>query len=64
MKQLSAQVMKEFPRRFLYTLSVVKWNSRDFDSLLSNGDVMGYQARKIGRTFRKVFGFPARAFNP
>ena len=64
MQQLSGQVMKEFPRRFLYTLSVVKWSSRDFDSLLSNGDVMGYQARKVGRTFRKIFGFPLKAFNP
>ena len=64
MQQLSGQVMKEFPRRFLYTLSVVKWNSRDFDSLLSNGDVMGYQARKVGRTFGKIFKFPLRAFNP
>ncbi len=64
MQQLSGQVMKEFPRRFLYTLSVVKWNSRDFDSLLSNGDVMGYQARKVGHTFGKIFKFPLRAFNP
>ncbi len=64
MQQLSGQVMKEFPRRFLYTLSVVKWSSRDFDSLLSNGDVMGYQTRKAGRTLRKIFGFPLKAFNP
>ena len=64
MQQLSGQVMKECPRRFLYTLSVVKWNSRDFDSLLSNGDVMGYQTRKVGRTFGKIFKFPLRAFNP
>ena len=64
MQQLRGQVMKEFPKRFLYALSVVKWSSRDFDSLLSTGDVMGYQARKVGRSFSKIFKFPLKAFNP
>ena len=64
MQQLTGQVMKELPKRFLYTLSVVGWNSRDFDSLLSNGEVIGYEARKFGRTFGKLFRLPLRAFNP
>ncbi len=64
MQQLTGQVMKELPKRLLYTLSVVGWNSRDFDSLLSNGEVIGYEARKFGRTFGKLFRFPLRAFNP
>ena len=64
MQKLNGQVMKEFPKRFLYTLSVVGWNSRDFDSLLANGDIMGYQVRKVGRTFGKIFRLPLKAFNP
>ena len=64
MQQLRGQVMKEFPKRFLYAISVVKWSSRDFDSLLSTGDVMGYQAREVGRSFSKIFKFPLKAFNP
>ncbi len=64
MEQLTGQVAKEFPKRLLYMVSIAGWNSRNFDSLLSNPEVMSYQMKKVGRGLGKVFTFPLKAFNP
>ena len=65
MGQLQGQVFKELPKRLLYTLSIVGWNSHDYRSLLSNEDVRDVEMKRLGirRALRGVWAvvrFPAR----
>jgi len=48
MGRLQGQVFKEFPKRLLYTLSIVGWNSHDYPSLLSNEDVRDVEMKRLG----------------
>lgn len=64
MSRLTGQVLKELPKRILLTLTIQGWNSRNFDSLLSNEDVKDVQARKMGKALGKLFRLPLRLFNP
>ncbi len=52
--RLSNQVMKEMPKRLLYTLWFPRWNSHEYRSMLSNEDVRDIQFALIGRGFRKL----------
>ncbi len=53
--QLSNQVLKEMPKRLLYTLWFPAWNSHRYRSMLSNEDVKDIQFALIARGFRKLF---------
>ena len=52
--RLSNQVLKEMPKRLLYTLWFPRWNSHQYRSMLSNEDVRDIQFALIGRAFRKL----------
>ncbi len=52
--RLSNQVLKEMPKRLLYTLWFPAWNSHQYRSMLSNEDVKDIQFALIARGFRKL----------
>jgi ubiquinone biosynthesis protein len=65
MGRLQNQVFKELPKRLLYALSIVGWNSHDYRSLLSNEDVRDVEMKRLGiqRALRSVWAvvrYPAR----
>lgn len=53
MNRLSDRVMLELPKRLLFAVSIVGWNSHSYRSLLSNEDVKDIQMKRAGSGLRK-----------
>ena len=53
MKRAGSLVVKELPKRLLYTLWIPAWNSHSYHSLLSNDDVKDVAVNKFLRWFRR-----------
>ena len=54
MSRISRQVLKETPKRLLYTLWFPAWNSHSYRTMLSNEDVKDVQFQSWGRGLKAV----------
>ena len=53
-QHLAGQVLKEAPKRLLYTVYFPKWTSHDYPSMVSNEDVRDSVFHGIGRGLKKL----------